>query len=91
MIYGKRVTTEFADGGVSSDGGILVLCEVADGFVIVDQLAHAIGDTRHQSNVCHRYSIGKHTRQCNALHDGKDHDFLHYSEGVVFSYMNRSG
>jgi len=53
MISGKKVTADFTGGDVSSDGGVLVLREITDSIGIIDQLAEAITDTRHQSYVLH--------------------------------------
>ena len=53
MVSDKRVTADFTGGDVSSDGGVLVLREIADRLGIVDKLARAIRDTRHQSYVRH--------------------------------------
>ena len=53
MVSGKRVTADFTGGDVSSDGGVLVLREIADRLGIVDQLSRAIRDSRHQSYVRH--------------------------------------
>jgi hypothetical protein len=53
MISGKRVTADFTGGEVSSDGGVLMLREIADRIGIIDQLSHAITDDRHQSYVRH--------------------------------------
>ena len=51
MVSDKRVTADFTGGDVRSDGGVLVLREIADSLGIVDKLARAIKDTRHQSYV----------------------------------------
>ncbi len=53
MVSDKRVTADFTGGDVSTDGGVLVLREIADRLGIVDNLARAIKDTRHQSYVRH--------------------------------------
>lgn len=53
MISGKRVTADFTGGDVTSDAGVLVLREVTDRIGIIDQLADAIMDNRHQSYVRH--------------------------------------
>jgi len=53
MISGKRVTADFSGGEVTSDAGVLVLSEVIDRIGIIDQLAEAIIDNRHQSYVRH--------------------------------------
>jgi hypothetical protein len=53
MVSAKRVTADFTGGEVSTDGGVLVLREIADRLGIVDKLARAIKDTRHQSYVRH--------------------------------------
>ena len=52
-ISGKRVTADFTGGDVTSDGGVLLLREVADKIGIIDQLTDAITDNRHQSYVRH--------------------------------------
>ena len=48
MVSGKRVTADFTGGDVSSDGGVLVLREIADRLGIVDQLARS--DQGHPSS-----------------------------------------
>ncbi len=53
MVSDKRITADFTGGDVIRDGGVLVLREIADRLGIVDQLAQAIKDTRHQSYVRH--------------------------------------
>jgi len=53
MISGKRVTADFSGGEVTSDAGVLVLSEVTDKIGIIDQLAEAIVDNRHQSYIRH--------------------------------------
>jgi hypothetical protein len=53
MISGKSVTADFSGGDVTSDAGVLVLREVADRTGIIDHLADAITDHRHQSYVRH--------------------------------------
>jgi len=53
MVSDKRLTADFTGGDVSTDGGVLVLREIANRLGIVDQLAGAIRDTRHQSYVRH--------------------------------------
>jgi hypothetical protein len=52
-ISGKKVTADFTGGDVTSDAGVLVLREIADRIGIIEQLADAITDTRHQSYVQH--------------------------------------
>ena len=53
MISGKKVTADFTGGDVSSDGGVLALREITDSIGIIDRLAEAITDFRHQSYVLH--------------------------------------
>lgn len=53
MISGKRVTADFSGGDVTSDAGVLALREITDRIGIIDRLADAIIDTRHQSYVRH--------------------------------------
>lgn len=53
MISGKTVTADFTGGDVTSDGGLLLLRELADRMGIVNRLAAVIPDTRHQSYVDH--------------------------------------
>jgi len=53
MVSAKRVTADFTGGDVISDGGVLVLREIADRLGIVDQLSRSIVDNRHQSYVRH--------------------------------------
>lgn len=52
-ISGKKVTADFTGGQVTSDGGVLLLREIANRLGIVDQLAEVIRDTRHPSYVRH--------------------------------------
>lgn len=52
-ISHKKVTADFTGGDVSSDGGVLVVREIADKLGIIDDLAQALTDTRHQSYVRH--------------------------------------
>jgi hypothetical protein len=47
------VTADFSGGEVTSDAGVLALREVADRIGIIDQIADAITDNRHQSYVRH--------------------------------------
>jgi hypothetical protein len=53
MISGKKVTADFSGGDVTSDAGVLALRAVTDRIGIIDQIADAIIDTRHQSYVRH--------------------------------------
>jgi hypothetical protein len=53
MISGTRVTADFTGGEVTSDGGVLLVREIADRIGIIDRLTDAIVDTRHQSYVRH--------------------------------------
>jgi hypothetical protein len=52
-ISGKRVTADFSGGEVTSDGGVLILREIADRMGIIEQLSGAILDERHPSYVRH--------------------------------------
>ena len=52
-ISGKLVTADFSGGEVTSDGGVLILREIADRIGIVEQLSEAIPDNRHPSYVRH--------------------------------------
>lgn len=52
-ISGKKVTADFSGGDVTSDGGVLIVRELANRMGIVDRLADVISDTRHQSYVHH--------------------------------------
>ena len=52
-ISGKKVTADFTGGDVTSDVGVLVMREIADMIGIIEQLAKAIHDERHQSYVKH--------------------------------------
>ena len=52
-ISGKTVTADFTGGDVTSDGGLLLLRELADRMGIVDRLAAVISDTRHPSYTRH--------------------------------------
>ena len=52
-ISGKHVTADFTGGDVTSDGGVLLLRELADRMGIVDRLAAVILDTRHPSYTRH--------------------------------------
>ena len=53
MISGKKVTADFSGGEVTSDAGVLVLREVCGRTGIIEHLAKAISDNRHQSYVRH--------------------------------------
>ena len=53
MISGKKVTADFTGGDVSYDVGVLALRAIVDKIGIIDQLAEAITDTRHQSYIRH--------------------------------------
>ena len=52
-ISGKRVTADFTGGAVTSDAGVLVMRETANRIGIIEQLAGAVHDKRHQSYVKH--------------------------------------
>ena len=52
-ISGKKVSADFSGGDVTSDVGVLVMKETADKIGIINQLAEAIHDERHQSYVKH--------------------------------------
>lgn len=52
-IPGKKVTAEFEDVAMSSDGGILLAAEVERYLGIVDRLAGCIPDGRQQGKVIH--------------------------------------
>lgn len=52
-ISGKTVTADFTGGDVTSDGGVLLLRELADRMGIVDRLAAVIPDTRHPGYTRH--------------------------------------
>lgn len=52
-ISGKRVTADFTGGAVTSDAGVLVMRETANRIGIIEQLASAIHDKRHQGYVKH--------------------------------------
>ena len=52
-ISGKKVTADFTGGDVTSDVGVLVMREIANRIGIMEQLARAIHDERHQSYVKH--------------------------------------
>ena len=53
VISGKRVTADFTGGTVTSDVGVMVMRETANRIGIIEQLARAIHDERHQSYVKH--------------------------------------
>ena len=55
-ISGKKVTADFTGGDVTSDVGVLAMREVADKIGIIEQLAQAIHDERHQSSVLKQLS-----------------------------------
>jgi ribosomal protein S3AE len=46
MISGTRVTADFTGGEVTSDGGVLLVREIADRIGIIDRLTDAIVDSR---------------------------------------------
>ena len=52
-ISGKHVTADFTGGDVTSDGGVLLLRELADRMGIVNRIAEVIPDTRHPSYTRH--------------------------------------
>jgi hypothetical protein len=52
-ISGKKVTADFTGGDVTSDVGVMAMREIADKIGIIEQLAQAIHDERHQSYVKH--------------------------------------
>jgi hypothetical protein len=52
-ISGKKVTADFTGGDVTSDVGVLAMREVANKIGIIEQLAQAIHDERHQCYVKH--------------------------------------
>ena len=52
-ISGKKVTADFTGGEVTSDAGVMVMRETANKIGIIEQLAQAIHDERHQSYVKH--------------------------------------
>ena len=48
-ISGKKVTADFTGGDVTSDSGVMAMREIAQKTGIIEQLARAIHDERHQS------------------------------------------
>ena len=52
-ISGKKVTADFTGGDVTSDIGVMAMREIANKIGIIEQLAQAIHDERHQSYVKH--------------------------------------
>jgi hypothetical protein len=52
-ISGKKVTADFTGGDVTSDVGVLAMREISNNIGIIEQLARAIHDERHQSYVKH--------------------------------------
>jgi hypothetical protein len=52
-ISGKQVTADFTGGDVTSDVGVLAMREISNKIGIIEQLACAIHDGRHQSYVKH--------------------------------------
>jgi hypothetical protein len=52
-ISGKKVTADFTGGDVTSDIGVMAIREIAKKIGIIEQLAKAIHDERHQSYVKH--------------------------------------
>ena len=52
-ISGKKVTADFTGGDVTSDVGVMAMREIANKIGIIEQLAQAIHDERHQSYVKH--------------------------------------
>jgi len=52
-ISGKKVTADFSGGEVTSDAGVMVMKEMANKIGIIERLAQAIYDERHQSYVKH--------------------------------------
>ena len=51
FISGKKVTTDFTGGVVTSEVGVLVMIETAKRIGIIEQLAETIHDKRHQGCV----------------------------------------
>lgn len=54
-ISGKKVSTDFSGGVLTSDTGVLFLREVERGIGVVRRLASALSDRRHQSYTDHSY------------------------------------
>lgn len=52
-ISGKKITAAFTGGDVTSDGGVLIIRELADRLGIFERLADVIPDTRHPSYTRH--------------------------------------
>jgi len=52
-ISGKKVTADFTGGDFTSDVGVMAMREIAQKIGIIEQLASAIHDERHQSYVKH--------------------------------------
>ena len=52
-ISGKKVSADFTGGDVTSDVGVLAMRAIAQKTGIIEQLARAIHDERHQSYVKH--------------------------------------
>src|SRR4030042_3721829 len=52
-VSGKKVTADFTGGDVTSDVGVMAMREIANKIGIIEQLAQAIHDERHQSYVKH--------------------------------------
>jgi len=84
MISGKRVTADFSGGDVTSDAGVLALREITDRIGIVEQLADAIIDTRHQSYVRHEMKALLQQRVLQiacGYEDADDSDYLRTDPG----------
>ena len=87
-ISGKRVTADFSGGEVTSDAGVLALREVADRIGIIDQIADAITDNRHQSYVRHAMKTLLQQRVIQiacGYEDANDADYLRIDPGFKAS------
>lgn len=52
--FDRRVRVEFRGAQLSSDGGLLVLCEMDDALGLSDLASAALCDTRRGKNTIHR-------------------------------------
>jgi len=87
-ITGKRVVADFSGGEVTSDAGVLALREVAERIEIIDQIADAITDTRHQSYVRHAMRTLLQQRVIQiacGYEDANDADYLRSDPGFKAS------
>ncbi len=80
-VRGKKVTAQFEDMQLSSDGGLLLAAEVERSLGLFDRLADCIRDERESGKIRHR--LGTMLRQrvlqiCAGYEDADDCDHLRH-------------